>query len=448
MSWRVRTWWLFVPVVILAIGGAWWLRGQATRAKRLASPTLARREHRPIPVRTVLVSSTDVPAVVGATAVTVPSKQTTIRVASSPRFKELTPVIRTVHVENADYVASGTVLIEFDTALFELTVKEKVETLEAAKATLALAEAFRGENVETRKIEFGSAVRELEYRHADDDFAHSDMERLERLYSAKQANLNEFLKAAATYAEARYTLSRAVVRERIAEAEMKLGPLRDQDACERAEQRVVAATKDHSLALADLDQCQVRSPLNGFIENLTVVTGQRVPAASIVCSVLRIDPIHLTVDFPQERIDRVRVGHPVRVVFDSFPQDAFDGQVVRVPARADAQRRVLPVIVEVPNPNHRIKAGVSAYVRVEVPTAVATVPAVGVTRIGEMASMFVVEDGRAHIRLLKTGSIVNENLLEVREGLEVGDEVVVFGHQNLQDNDAVDTAWHRWARRD
>ena len=448
MNRRFRTWWLFVPLAVAGLSGVWWIRAKANHAERLASPARARREHRPIPVRTALVSAPAVSAVVGATAVTTPSKQAVLRVPSSPRFREINPRIQGLHIENGQHVEAGAVCIELETALFEKMAKDAAGAVEAAEASVALTKALITENAQNRRIELETAVRELVYRRADDKFANSDLERLERLYTDKQASLNEFLRAAATHQEARYTLSRAVLRERVATAEMILGPLRDQDVYQRSRQRRSAADTDRLLALADLDRCRIVSTLSGLVENLTIVAGVGVQSSESLATILQVDPIHVKVDFPQERIDRLSVGLRAEVVLDTFPKETFEGKVVRIASRVDVQRRVLPVLVEVANPDHRIKVGVSGYVRIDLPQAIAAVPSLGVTDLGTVASAFVVEDGRAHIRAVKTGAYLGDGFLEIREGLNVGDEVVIFGQQYLRDHDAVDTNWRRWARRD
>ena len=61
---------------------------------------------------------------------------------------------------------------------------------------------------------------------------------------------------------------------------------------------------------------------------------------------------------------------------------------------------------------------------------------------------FVVEDGRASIRRVRTGPLLETGYLEVLTGLEDGDEVVVYGQQYLKDGEPVNTDWKQWARRD
>ena len=142
------------------------------------------------------------------------------------------------------------------------------------------------------------------------------------------------------------------------------------------------------------------------------------------------------------------MGLTVEVVFDTFGQEKFTGLIVRIPVRVDAKRRVLPIVVEVANPQNRIKAGVSAYVRIKVPTETIVAPSLGVTRLDTRASVVVVEGWRARFRGVRLGAELGGGVVAVLEGLVEGEEIVIYGQQFLEEGDPVDRDWRRWARRD
>ena len=117
--------------------------------------------------------------------------------------------------------------------------------------------------------------------------------------------------------------------------------------------------------------------------------------------------------------------------------------------------------MELANPNSRVKAGLSGFVRLKSNRKAMTVPTVSVLREGSKTVVFRVEDGRARLHAVQVGPVLDNSMQEIRGGLAVGDEVVTYpsdfyGHYGdltklkayLQDNDAVDTAWRKWARRE
>jgi Cu(I)/Ag(I) efflux system membrane fusion protein len=125
----------------------------------------------------------------------------------------------------------------------------------------------------------------------------------------------------------------------------------------------------------------------------------------------------------------------------------------------NSQLRVVPVLVEVANPQNRIKAGISGFVRLHVKKKARVVPSMAVVEEGGKGMAFRVEDGRARLREVKAGNLVQIGLREVLSGLNPGDEVVIFdnfyrnagnlnaGNGYLQDGDLVDADWRKWAHR-
>lgn len=214
-----------------------------------------------------------------------------------------------------------------------------------------------------------------------------------------------------------------------------------------AELEVDAARIDRELAAQSLERCQVTSPIDGYLDVVHVVPGALIDASTEMTKVYNLDPIHMRVDLPQERIGDVHRGSEVEVVVDSFPQESFTGRVIRIAPQVDPETRVLAVVVEVPNPDHRIKGGVSGFARFKASETAVIVPQLAITQIERRAMVFVVEQGRARIREITTGPLADIGMKQVVQGLEPGEEVVVYGQQYLSDGDRVNPDWRRWTRR-
>jgi len=214
-----------------------------------------------------------------------------------------------------------------------------------------------------------------------------------------------------------------------------------------AEVKVETAKLDLLVAEQDLKDCRVVSPIDGVVADVQSVPGEKVDTTYEMTQVHRLNPILVQMDFPQERIETLYVGQPAEVVLDSFPKTTFQGRVLRISPVADIETRVLPVMVEVPNPDNRIKAGLTGFVRIRIPKAGKTLPAAAVIRSGSKAMAFRVEDSRARARPVRIGASVKDGMVEVLDGLKTGDEIVLFGNTTLRDKDPVDVDWHRWANR-
>jgi membrane fusion protein (multidrug efflux system) len=219
---------------------------------------------------------------------------------------------------------------------------------------------------------------------------------------------------------------------------------------ELREAELEVATAEYGVKLSEyeLQACTIISPLDGVVESIHVFPGMRVTGATMLAVVQQLDPIHIQMDFPTERLDELRVGQHAEVVLDAFPSEQFSGTVIRIGTSADARTRVLPVTVEIPNPDNRIRAGVSGYVRIPVGREKATtIPQVAVIDKSDRAMVFCVENGRAKIREIETGPVMDSGEIEIVRGLAEGDEVVVYGHDSLRDNDVVNVNWKSWTNR-
>lgn len=454
-----------LAVVLLAAGvtATGWVYSRANHAMNLEDPDRARRQGRPIPVRTTVVTQTEVEQVIGATALTTESSQAVIRALSPSGSLNTTDVIiRAVHVREGDRVSRGQLLFEIDDTLLRRAVRQNEETVAAARAELERVRKGVGINPHLRALESQSSRAELVYRTEDVDVRNQAMGMYSGLVQNKAASKINYLDSRSLYLQANYNFGEAGRRVERVKDTQTVGPLRDVEDVAKSQSSLVAATVALDNSRRDLEWARLQSPLDGFVDNkIDVTAGQVLTVTSPLARVIQIDPIHVRLDFPQERTDEVSVGQKVSVVLDSFPKETFEGAVIRISPVVNPQLRVFPVVVEIANPQCRIKSGVSGFARLRLSRPAVVVPATAVIQHEGKSMVFRVEAGRAKIREVRTKPAVALGTLEVTEGLSPGDEVVIYfanfyrhwgeltkKESYLQDNDAVDTDWRKWARRD
>lgn len=215
-----------------------------------------------------------------------------------------------------------------------------------------------------------------------------------------------------------------------------------------AEQAVQTAALKLALAEQDLKDCEISSPIFGIADRVTVTPGMHLNNATNLVTIHNLDPIHLEMDYPIERLDSLELGQVAEVVLDSFPEEVFQGKVVRIAPVASTRTRVLPVVIEVPNLSYRIKAGISGFVRIATEGSQGlSIPQLAIIKQGQKAMVFTVEADRVSIREVVTGEMTRDGKVEILSGLETGEQVVIFGQDSLQENDLVNTNWREWARR-
>ena len=219
------------------------------------------------------------------------------------------------------------------------------------------------------------------------------------------------------------------------------------DAALDAEARYEQAKLNLELARLDLAGCVLQATVDGFVGNVDLAVGDRVEFGQTITQMQQLDPVYVVMDLPQERIEDARIGQSAEVQLDCFSDETFSGTLVRIPPKVNTETRTLPVVVEVLNPQYRIKAGVSGFVRLHITKNAVTVPSIAAIRQGNRAMVFRVEDNRAHIQEVQVGQVVEPGTVEILTGLTNGDEVVIYGFEHLKDDDPVNTDWKTWARR-
>jgi HlyD family secretion protein len=254
--------------------------------------------------------------------------------------------INRVYVDEGSRVASGQVIASIDPETIARQVAEQRAALEAARANLAKAIAGPRPQ-EIAKSEAIAANDERERR------------RFEALYHAGIAS-REQLDAAATRAKASaedLRLLRAGTRKE------------DIDAARAAVEQQIRRL---DTLLKNLNEATVISSVNGVVQSFGLRPGDIVAPNQPVAEILEADQLWVRVFVPETLLGLVRVGMPVRVKVDTFPNEWFAGRIGTINpqgeytprnVQTEAQRaeQVFGVRVIV-DPNPKLKAGMAATV--------------------------------------------------------------------------------------
>jgi RND family efflux transporter MFP subunit len=145
------------------------------------------------------------------------------------------------------------------------------------------------------------------------------------------------------------------------------------------------------------------------------------------------DPAALRVEAAvgEALISHVHLSQTVDVQVSNLAEP-LRGTVVEIAPSADSASRTFLVKLDLP-PTSGLRAG--SFARVAIPigdTEVLTVPAEAVIRRGQLEYIFVAVDGRAQLRLVKSGARHGDEV-ELLAGASAGDRVVVSGGSTLQE---------------
>ena len=241
-------------------------------------------------------------------------------------------------------------------------------------------------------------------------------------------------------------------------------------AYESALHRIAAQKSALEQAKVLLDKTVIYSPIDGTVSELNSELGERVVATgdfagTEVMRVANLDSLEARVDVNENDVVNVKLGDPVRVHVDAYPDHVFNGVVKRIASTATIQNQGtqqevtnFEVRVQVLHPDLQIRPGMSTTVEIETQAVqqVVSVPIQSVTvrdretgktpeqmRDEQMADqggvsttdlqrkerkrlervVFVKKGDSVKMTPVETG-IADDNYLQTLSGVNAGDQVV------------------------
>ena len=189
-----------------------------------------------------------------------------------------------------------------------------------------------------------------------------------------------------------------------------------------------------SIAKERLSRVILRSPINGMIKQKAVTTGMFVKTGMPLLNLIQIDPLFLTFSVTEKDVGTLKRGQDVVFSVDAFPNREFKGKVDIIYPNVDEHSRMLKVEALIPNRSLELKPGF--FSRVMVYTGAqkeaVLIPITSILYEGTKVRVFLNENNKARERYLKLGRKYGE-MMEITEGLQAGEKLVVVGQNTLTD---------------
>ena len=283
-------------------------------------------------------------------------------------------------VKEGESVEPGRVLMRIDCRRLEAEQVRLTAQIQGAAADLEAAKA-RAKAAATRttagRLRAKAQQSELSALGAQSKVAARDAKRLDKLGKyAPQAELDRTQTQAARLrdqVEAARRQSRAAVADvrasendvRAVEAQTEAGAFRI-DAL-RAQLRRVEL---------DLQECVVRAPRRGFVEEVFFEVGETALAGTPLVRLIDLDEVWVTFYLANAHLGRLAQYRTATVRADAWPNQTFTGTVSTVASAAeftprniqtrdDRTRLVYPVKVRLTNRGHRLRLGMPVEVTLE-----------------------------------------------------------------------------------
>lgn len=201
---------------------------------------------------------------------------------------------------------------------------------------------------------------------------------------------------------------------------------------ERAEAQMRSTQAALDLLQLRLDRTTVRSPFAGVVGRRLASLGDYVNSSTRLITLQTVNPQRAVFQVPERYADQLKVGQTVLFRVAALGERDFSGTVDFVDPVVSLPGRTITVKAQVPNPKRELQAGMFIEARLQTavrPDAV-VIPEDAVTPMQGQMWVWVVANGKAERRAVTLG-IRNPGVVEVREGIQAGDQVVVGGAERL-----------------
>jgi membrane fusion protein, multidrug efflux system len=199
-------------------------------------------------------------------------------------------------------------------------------------------------------------------------------------------------------------------------------------------------------AEASLDQLKtrlgfasIRAPITGVVTERLIEAGDIVSNNMHLFTIADVSTLVTRVLVSELEVGALAAGQNVQLTVDALPGERFDGRIRRVFPSADSATRMIPVEVALTgSANARVKPGFTARSTFSLDTRndAILIPARAVLGTSGSRTVFVVKEGKAERRAVNVGPEFSGRI-EVLDGIQVGDSVVVAGASDVREGAAI-----------
>lgn len=223
-------------------------------------------------------------------------------------------------------------------------------------------------------------------------------------------------------------------------------------AFETAEHALEQAKSMQEQANEQYENSFVKAPFDGVAAAVYVENNQMINIGQQVAQVVSPSKMKSKIYLTGEDIQHTKVGQKVVVKFPTIQGEEFNARVEKINSAIDQMSKSVETEIEILSKDARIKSGLFGefYIEIENIQNVMVVPEAALISQTEIKInretglqnsikkfyLFVVEKNIAKLKEVKTG-IANNGQIEIKNGLNIGDLVIVVGQSIVKEGQTV-----------
>ncbi len=397
-----------------------------------------------------LVGESAAPAqTVTVTKVTTTKIDSTLSVSGTVSAYESTPVmsqaaglqITDVLVERGDYVEQEQVLARLNNQVLSAEKVQEEGAISQAQARLSeLKAGSRTEEIaqaESRVANTQSAIAQAE---SDLELVQKRVQRntsLQAEGAISRDRLDEILNqervAKSTLAGAKANLNEA--KQRLAQLQAGSRP----QTIAQAQAQLAQAQGRLQAVEAQLGDTTIKAPRGGIIASREAKVGQITSGSEMLFTIIQDGRLELRLQVPETLIGKIQSGQKVQITSNNNQNLELTGKVRKIDPLIDDSSRQATVYVDLPTDTN-LKPGMFLQARVNTDTNQGeAVPIEALLpQSANRAIAFVVQpNNTVKSQNVTIGEILSGQKVEIVEGLQPGDQIVLKGAAYLKDGDKV-----------
>jgi len=306
--------------------------------------------------------------------------------------------------------------------------------IDSAKAKVDIADA----NISSAKAKVDIADANISSAKAKVDIADSNVRSAEARVESAEASLSSSM-AQLRSAEAKVNSAQANVSSARAEVESALSNIDSAIANVSSDE---ARLEEKQTELA---HTLVKAPANGIIAERIARVGDVTSSSKMLFSIIKDNQLELELEVPETQLPQVKIGTKVKISSDADSRVKMSGIVREIAPLVNEETREATVKIDLPKSN-LLRPGM--FLRATITTATnqgLKIPAKAVLPQADGKSIAYVLQSNNQVKAVpvKVGEILSKNSdlanaeIEIKEGLKLGERVVVSGAGYLKDGDLV-----------
>ena len=204
---------------------------------------------------------------------------------------------------------------------------------------------------------------------------------------------------------------------------------------------VTEAAARQNMAQAKLDECLISAPFSGIITQVYVRPGDMAIPRHPLLKMMDPKSLIVRAGLPENCATDLRTGATASVQLDAYPGQTYNAKVERIYPRLESNSRTRLVELRITDSVElipRMFARITLTGRIIENAIMVPSEAIVATPRGDQV-LFVAQDGKA-IRKQVTLGLEQEGHIQITEGIQPGELVIVKGNLNLKNNAKINIA--------